>query len=122
MNNLTKVFTFLLYLTPLGPILSVGSVMKDNENNYIGVTLVFPKNSSEPLTVTRPTNPTTQMRLRWFVSGVSILVQTFFLIQLALNSSRNMGTIAAFAVLCGIIGLTQLVSALFPNLDLNKKL
>ncbi len=111
----------LLFLTPLGYILSLFSLLNANETNEFGVKIYFPKTSRESLSITVVQNPTFVNRMNWFGNGIILLTQSFIAVSNDLPSTiGKVGTY--YIVMCFIFGFVQLLIAIWPNIDWNKKL
>lgn len=70
-------------------------------------------------------NPSLQTRFNWLTNGVVLLMQAvlpFFIRHDIDWGSRKENMFVIYITLCCVFGITQIVCAIFPNTDWNKKI
>lgn len=109
-----KIVVGLLYLTPVGFMLTSTSLLEGKNTSGIHVSLGV----SSPARATVKPNPTIKDRVIWFGSGVILLVEACFI---AVNEiGEDFG--GAYAMIAFIFGVVSLISSLFPRFPWNRRL
>jgi len=114
MNWIQIIILRLIYLTPFGYILKALSLQQKSKDSGVYVQL----NQYLPMRAEVKKNPTINERLNWFVNGVAMLVQGYFVILKEIGGDLG-GTYAIIAI---IFGGVNLISAIFPKISWNKNL
>ena len=71
-----------------------------------------------PVSVVVKNNPTTQERFHWFINGIVLLAQAFFIVSN--NFGEELGGTYAFVAI--IFALGSIISAVHPKLDWNRRI
>ena len=108
-----KVIVRLLYLTPVGYLLSTLLLLQGEKTKGIYIDL----KRYSPISVSVKQYPTFNERLNWFINSIFLLVEGWTV--LVKQIAGDIG--GAFALTACIFGLVSLVSAIFPNIPWNKK-
>ena len=103
----------LLYLTPLGYILSTLSLLQGKSTKGVRVDL----SSYSPVRAHIKQKPTEKERLDWFINGVFLLAQGWIIITKQIAGDIG----GAYALVAFIFGLVCIVSAIIPSIPWNKK-
>lgn len=111
-----KILLRLLYLTPIGYILSFVSLTEGEKVSGISVTL----ERYSPIKATVKTSPTLNDRLNWFINSLILLIQGWFIIIRDRNTVSDFG--GGYAMASIIFGLVCLISALFPHIQWNREI
>ncbi len=72
---------------------------------------------SEPVIVVVKKNPKTQDRVRWFINGLVLLAEAYYVINFEIGG--DLGGSYAFVAL--IFGVVNSITAVFPKIDWNGK-
>ena len=104
----------LLYLTPIGYLIS--SVNLLSNNNIRGINVNISRYS--PIRAHLSRKPDTSMRINWFVNSLVLFFQSFQILSKNIGGEIGEG----YAVLATIFGGICFVSAIFPKIQWNKNL
>lgn len=108
-----RIILRLLYLTPFGYLLSTLSLLQGEKTKGIYINL----KQYSPIRAHVKQKPTFNERLNWFINGVFLLAQGWFV--LIKQIAGDIGE--AFALVAFIFGVVSLVAAIFPSFPWNKK-
>ncbi len=111
---LWKIIVRLIYLTPIGHILSLLALLFIQKKQ--GVNVQLSKNS--PIRANVKENPTTTERINWFINGLVIFSESYFLIA---NKWTDVDFIGAVVFVFVISALVNVVAAIFPSAKFNKE-
>ena len=111
---LSRFLLRLLYLTPLGYLIS--SINLLNNKVVKGINIDISKYS--PIRVSTNPKPNIQLRLNWFINGLLLLIQGFYI--LLNNIGGDMG--GGYALLSFIFGGVSLISSVFPQIQWNRSI
>lgn len=113
-NVFSKIGLRILYLTPIGYLLSLFSLLTGEKTKGIYVVL----ENQLPIWANIKQNPTSKERISWFVNGIVLLAEGFLVLIYQIASDFG----GVFAIVAIIFGLTSMVAALFPRVSFNKKI
>lgn len=108
-----KIVLRLLYLTPLGYFLSTLSLLQGEK--FKGIQIDLKRYS--PINVQVVKNPTTKERCNWFINGIFLLIEGWFVLIKEIAGDIGGG----FVLVAFIFGFISLISAIFPRFPWNKK-
>jgi len=123
-NIIREIVIRLLYLTPIGYLLSFADLR--NKNKTRGIVLSMHEN--EPTHIEVKNNPSFGDRAYWFFNGIVLILQAWFILyNQATKRSKYFiedidNFIGGYAVFAAIFGLASVVSAFYPKMPWNKKL
>lgn len=103
----------LFNLTPFGYLLSTLSLLQGGKIKGIQVNL----GSYSPISVQITKAPTLSDRLNWFVNGILLLVEGWFV--LVKQIAGDVGGV--FALLAFVFGVVCLISAIYPGFPWNRR-
>lgn len=104
----------LIYLTPIGHILSLLTFLAVQKKEGVNVQL----SKYSPIRANIKENPTTTERINWFINGLAILFESYFLIAKGWIDVDFVGAIVFVSV---ISALVNMVAAIFPNAKFDKE-
>lgn len=110
---LWKLFVRLIYLTPIGHILSLLTFLAVQKKEGVNVQL----SRHSPIRANIKDNPTTTERINWFINGLVIFFESYFLISKEWTDNNLVGAIVFVSVISALINV---VAAIFPNAKFNK--
>lgn len=108
-----KIVLRLLYLTPFGYFLSTLSLLQGKKIKGIQIDL----ERYSPINAHAAKNPTFDERLNWFVNGIFLLVEGWFVLVKQIAGDIGGG----FVLVAFIFGVVSLISALYPSILWNRK-
>jgi len=111
---LNEIVITLLYLTPIGYLLSLLKLYSGERTP--GVYVYLPRD--KPIQVFVKDNPVFTDRIHWFINGASLLIQAFLIIQKNLGGDWG----HTYAWIASIFGVVNAVSAFFPTFNWNGNL
>lgn len=112
---LWKLIVRLIYLTPIGHILSLLTFLVAQKKEGIDIRL----SKYSPIRANIKENPTTTERINWFINGLFIFFESYFLITKGWTNNDYIGAIVFISV---ISALVNLIAAIFPRTQFNKEL
>lgn len=110
-----KLILRLLYLTPIGYLLSLLFLMKGERTP--GIYVVLERYS--PVSAKVKKNPTFFERINWFINGFFLLTEAWLAFKYAPESGLE-EWVGSFAFVAFIFGAVSLVSAIFPRISWNR--
>ena len=111
---LSEIVITVLYLTPIGYLLSLFKLSSGERTP--GVYVYLP--DDESIRVFVKENPFVTDRIQWFINGISLLSQAFVIIFK--NLGGDLGHTYAWVAL--IFGVVNIVSVFFPTFNWNGRL
>lgn len=113
-----RILIKLLYLTPIGYILGMLSLLEGKSHRGLKI-IPFPKDI--PI-VSVEGKPSFQDRVSWFTNGVILIFQGWFALQFLLKYGVLEEFISWYGALAFLFGFITLVSTLFPKFPWNKRI
>lgn len=110
---LKEIFITLLYLTPVGYLLSLFRLYTGERTP--GVYVYLPQDLSPAVIVKG--NPLFKDRVQWFFNGLCLVFQVFIIIQNNLGGTLGQ----AYSWLALVFGIVNVVSAIFPTFNWKEK-
>jgi hypothetical protein len=109
-----KIIITLLFLTPIGYLMKLFNILSGEVTPGVYLSL----ETDEPIEAVIKKNPQVHDRIQWFINGVVLLIQSIYVFSIDIFDEIG-GSYAWIAFLYATINI---ISALFPKLDWNKKL
>ncbi len=109
-----KILLRLLYLTPVGYILSTLELLTGERTKGIFIDL----RRYSPIKSKIKQNPRPDERINWLINGIFLIFESWFVVTNQIGDDIGGG----FAFVALVFGIVSIISAIFPNVSWNKKL